>query len=99
MLLCSFTSLIVSFTLRDALSSVELFPAEVSLFIGALMHAMDVITTTGLAAECVSWDDTGEVRDSLALSYCQLFSSICPEGAKTKFSVFLVEDTSTWVHH
>ena len=45
------------------------------------MCVMDIITTTGLMAECVSWDDTGEVRDSLALSCCQLFSSICPEGA------------------
>ena len=45
------------------------------------MRAMDVITTTGLAAECISWNNTGEVRESLALSCQSLLSSICPEGA------------------
>jgi len=60
---------------------VNLIPEEVVQFIGALMCAMDIITTTSLMAECVSWDNTGEVRNSMALSCHQLLSSICPEGA------------------
>ena len=44
---------------------------------------MHIITTTGLAAECVSWDTTGEVREALAHSCKSLLSSICPEGASS----------------
>ena len=60
---------------------IELSTTDVAMYISALMHAMDVITETSLAAECVSWDDTGEVRESLALSCGSLLSSICYEGA------------------
>ena len=62
----------LSQALHELREPVDLFPG-VSLFVGVLMRAMDIITTTGLAAECVSWDDTGEARDSLVLSCCQLF--------------------------
>ena len=58
--------------------------------IGAIMRAMDVIAETGLAAECVSWDDTGEVRESLALSCRSLLSSICSEGALSMSSLSVV---------
>jgi len=51
------------------------------MYIGAIMRAMDIITETGLVAECVSWDDTGKVRESLALSCRSLLSSICSEEA------------------
>ena len=60
---------------------IDLSTTDVAMYIGALMRAMDAITATGLAAECVSWDTTGEVRKALADSCKSLFSSICPEGA------------------
>ena len=63
--------------------SIDLSQTEVAMFIGALMQSMDVITSMGLAAECVSWNGTGEVRESLAHSCRSLLSSICPEGASS----------------
>ena len=67
--------------LHELREPVDLFPEEVAQFLGSLMRAMHIITSTSLVAECVSWNGTGEVRESLALSCWSLLSSICPEGA------------------
>ena len=63
--------------------AIDLSTTDIAMYIGAIMRAMNVITTTGLAAECVSWDTTGEVREALAHSCKSLLSSICPEGASS----------------
>ena len=66
--------------------SIDLSQTEVAMFIGALMWAMDIIMSMGLTAECISWDGTGEVRESLAHSCQSLLSSICPEGVSSMSS-------------
>ena len=71
----------LSQVLHGLCKSIDLFPKEVAQSICVLMHFMDIVTTTGLAAECISWDNTGEVRDSLTFSYHHLLSSICPDRA------------------
>jgi len=74
---------------------IELSTTDIAMYIGAIMRAMDVIAETGLTAECVSWDDTGEVRESLALSCRSLLSSICPEGAlSTSSSSVVIPDVA-----
>ena len=40
--------------LHEPCEPVDLLPVEVAQFIGALMCAMGIITTTGPTAECVS---------------------------------------------
>ena len=60
---------------------IELSTSDVAMYIGALIRAMDVITATGLVAECVSCDTTDKVTKALADSCKSLLSSICPEGA------------------
>ena len=76
----------LSQALHELQEPVNLLLEEVAQFIGALMCAMDVITSTSLVAECVSWDNTGEVRESLALSCRSLLSSICSEGVLSSSS-------------
>ena len=49
----------LSWFLHENRDIIELSTTDIAMYIGALMRAMDVITTTGLAAECVSWDTTG----------------------------------------
>ena len=44
----------LSQALHELREPVNLLPGEVAQFIGTLMCAMDIITTTGLAAECIS---------------------------------------------
>ena len=80
----------LSWFLHENRDIIELSTTDIAMYIGAIMRVMDVIAETGLAAKCVSWDDTGEVRESLALSCRSLLSSICPEGALSTSSLSVV---------
>jgi len=50
------------------------------MFVGAVMHTLDTLAFTGVAASCVDLDDTGEARDNLRQSCIDLLSMLTPVG-------------------
>jgi len=59
---------------------VHLNSTETAMFVGAVMHTLNALASTGVAASCVDLDDTGEARDNLCQSCIDLLSTLTPVG-------------------
>ena len=59
---------------------VHLDSTKTAMFVGAVMHTLDALASTGVAASCVDLDGTGEARNNLRQSCIDLLSSLTPVG-------------------